>query len=138
MGKSSIRWSQTSKLIKYGISKDGKKYGTEYTTLLKSGNIKFVRHNNGKSAKTPMETMTKGRVYVTVSSTDKLKSITYYDDTGKRRKQIDLNHYHKSIKENHAHEGYEHEENGTHRLTDEERAMVDRVKRLWYNQKARK
>ena len=48
-----------------GVSDKGKPYGTEYTTLLTSGNIKFVRYNDSGSAKTPRETMTRGRVYVT-------------------------------------------------------------------------
>lgn len=42
-----------------GISNNGKPYGSEYTTLYQFGNIKFVRYNETKSAKTPMETMTK-------------------------------------------------------------------------------
>ena len=40
-----------------GISDKGKKYGSEYTTLYESGNIKFVRYNDAKSAKTPQETI---------------------------------------------------------------------------------
>lgn len=39
-----------------GMSDSGKKYGTEYTTLYQSGNIKFVRYKNG-SATAPVETM---------------------------------------------------------------------------------
>lgn len=120
-----------------GTSKNGKKYGTEYTTLLKSGNIKFVRKNEG-SASAPMETMTKGRVYVTVNRNNKLKSITYYDNANKRRKQIDLEHYHENIKDRHTHEGYEHAESGTHRLTTEERNMVAHIEKLWYNQRTKK
>ena len=42
-----------------GMSDKGKRYGTEYTTLYKAGNIKFVRYNDASSAKTPMETMTR-------------------------------------------------------------------------------
>lgn len=42
-----------------GMSNSGKPYGTEYKTLLKSGNIRFVQRINN-SAATPMETMTKG------------------------------------------------------------------------------
>ena len=56
-----------------------KPYGTEYETLYQSGNIKFVRYKNG-AATTPAETMTNGRVYVTVNARDKIKSITYYDN----------------------------------------------------------
>ena len=63
-----------------GMSVKGKPYGTEYTTLYKSGNIKFVRYNDASSAKTPMETMTRGRVYVTVNGENNLVAITYHDN----------------------------------------------------------
>ena len=56
-----------------GLSDKGKKYGSEYTTLHQSGNIKFVRYNDSGSAKPPMETMTNGRVYATVNAKMKLK-----------------------------------------------------------------
>ena len=49
-----------------GISRSGNKYGTEYSTLYQSGNIKFIKQNGVKNAKTPLETMTDGRVYVSV------------------------------------------------------------------------
>lgn len=123
-----------------GISKSGKKYGTEYTAILKSGNIKFVRYNDSKSSKPPMETMTKGRVYVTVGTdrngNDVLKTITYYNLENKKSKQIDIDHYHNK-KKPHVHEGYEHE-GKTRGTLNEEQAMVERVEKLWYNYKARK
>ena len=49
-----------------GISVKGKKYGTEYRTVHKIENIKFVVQNEKKPVKTPMETMTKNRIYVTI------------------------------------------------------------------------
>ena len=107
-------------------------YGTEYSTLYQSGNIKFVRYNDSTSAKTPMETMTKGRVYVTINAKDEVSSITYYDNTNKRKRQIDLTHAHNG-KKPHTHHGYIHDENGTTRLTVEEKKMIDKVKNEWYN-----
>lgn len=121
-----------------GISVKGKKYGSEYTALYKKGNIKFVSYNDSKASKTPMETMTKGRVYVTVNNKNELTSITYYDNSGKRRKQIDLLHPHKNIKGEHTHEGYIHDENGTHRPTTKEKAMIERVNEIWYNRDKKK
>ena len=115
-----------------GISDKGKVYGTEYSTLYQSGNIKFVRYNDSTSAKTPMETMTKGRVYVTINAKDEVSSITYYDNTNKRKRQIDLTHAHNG-KKPHTHHGYIHDENGTTRLTVEEKNMIDKVKNEWYN-----
>lgn len=49
-----------------GISDNGIHYGKEYTSVLKSGNIKFVKEND-RFASSPLETMTKGRVYFTVT-----------------------------------------------------------------------
>lgn len=114
----------------------GKPYGSEYTALYQSGNIKFVRYNDSKSAKTPMETMTRGRVYVTINAKGNLAAITYYDKANRRTKQIDLDKPHMGISP-HAHHGYKHSENDTAkgyaRLTPEEKRMVDRVRRIWQN-----
>lgn len=117
--------------------KDGTylKYGSEYKTVLKDGNIKFVKAVNG-SATAPKETMTKGRVYVTVNADDKLKFISYYDTDNKRSKTIDLTKPHDGVLP-HTHHGYEHSENdsakGYANLTTEEKKMVARVRKLWYN-----
>jgi len=48
-----------------GVSSNGKAYGTEYKSLLTSGNIKFVVRRDGNPS-SPMETMNKNRVYVTL------------------------------------------------------------------------
>lgn len=119
-----------------GLNNKGKKYGTEYKTLLTSGNIKFIKYNDADSAKTPMETMTRGRVYVTVNNKDELATVSYYDNDGKRTKQIDLLKEHKGIKP-HTHHGYEHNENdskkGASRLSIEENKLVERIEKIWYN-----
>ena len=119
-----------------GISTRGNKYGSQYHTLLQSGNIKFVTKNSRESENL-METMTKGRVYVTVGG-EELQKITYFDNENKRAKTIDLNHLHKGEKP-HAHHGYNHAENdsakGAARLTPKEKRMVDRVEKLWQNRK---
>lgn len=77
-----------------GISDKGKKYGTEYHTVYQSGNIKFIKINKGNITP-PFKTMTKGRIYVTVSNQDKLKSIIYFDKHNKRYKQVDIDHPHR-------------------------------------------
>lgn len=118
-----------------GISDKGKVYGTEYSTLYQSGNIKFVKINNG-SATPPMETMTEGRIYVNVSGNNNLKSITYYDKNNKRFKQIDLDHAHKineKLEQPHKHKGYLHNEKGDYSVSPKEQKMVDRVIKTWYN-----
>lgn len=111
-------------------------YGTEYKSLLKVSNIKFVQYTISPNAKTPMETKTKGRVYVTISPQGNLYAITYYDPKGKRVKQIDLTHAHsKKLPNEHTHHGYEHDENGTTALTPEEKMMVAFVRDVWNNRK---
>ena len=118
-----------------GISVSGKKYGTEYTTVLTSGNVKFVKKNEG-SVTAPMESMTNGRVYVTLNKNDEPKFITYYDNDNKRVKQIDLDRPHNGVVP-HAHHGYEHSENdskkGFSNITTKEREMIDRIYQVWYN-----
>ena len=119
-----------------GIAKNGKRYGTEYRTVLKSGNIKFVKYNDSTAAKAPLETMTRGRVYVTLNSAGKPAYISYYDTANKRTKTIDLDHFHAGMKP-HVHHGYHHNENGSPKgasaLTPKERRMTERVENLWYN-----
>lgn len=61
-------------------------YGSEYKTVLQDGNIKFVKYRLADNAKAPLETQTKGRVYVTVNSEDKPAYISYYNTQGKRTK----------------------------------------------------
>lgn len=119
-----------------GISEKGKAYGSEYRTLLKDGNVKFVKYLDSNSAKTPQETMTKGRVYATVNSVGEITAITYYDAQNRRTKQIDLIKPHAGFSP-HTHHGYEHNENdsakGFANLTTEEKKMVAFVKKAWYN-----
>lgn len=117
-----------------GISDKGNPYGSQYTTILKSGNIKFVTKNSRES-ETLMETMTRGRVYVTVGGNE-LLSITYFDSGNKRSKSINLDHLHKGMQP-HTHHGYLHNENdgkkGAANLTTQEKRMVERVYKLWYS-----
>ena len=75
--------------------------------------------------------MTKNRVYVTLDKTTGDPSyISYYDKSNKKRKQIDLNHFHNGMKP-HVHHGYEHNENdtskGAARLTAKEKQMTDTI-----------
>lgn len=122
-----------------GMSVKGKPYGSEFRTLLKAGNIKFVKAVDG-AQKTPMETMTRGRIYVTLNKNNNIKSITYYDVENKRTKQIDLDRPHDKVSP-HTHHGYIHNENnstkGYANLTTEEKKMVARVKRIWYNRRSK-
>ena len=125
-----------------GISVKGKKYGSEYRTLYQSGNIKFLKYNDSNNSKTPMETMTKGRVYVTIGNNDEPKSITYYDKNNKRKKQIDISGQPHKIGDRyelpHTHKGYWHDEYGSSLPGKKEQKMIDRVLKTWYYYKGRK
>lgn len=117
-----------------GMSAKGNPYGSQYHTILQSGNIKFVTKNE-RDSETLMETMATGRVYVNVGG-DQILSVTYFDTKNKRTKVIDLSHPHKG-QQPHVHHGYLHNENdgpkGAANLTPKEKRMVERVRKLWYN-----
>ena len=118
-----------------GFSTSGKPYGTEYKTLLQSDNIKFVQRTDN-SANAPLETMTKGRVYVTINNAGVPKYISYYDKENKRTKTIDLDKPHRGMLP-HVHHGYNHNENdgpkGATNLSVKERRMVEKIHKIWYN-----
>ena len=58
-----------------GMSANGKLYGSEFRTLLKAGDVKFVKQNLAVNAKDPLETMTKGRIYAKVNDDGKVNAI---------------------------------------------------------------
>ena len=120
-----------------GTADNGKAYGSEYKSLLTSGNIKFVVAREG-NPKAPLETMTNNRIYVTLNKEGNPKYISYYDKDNKRRKQIDLDRPHQGVSP-HTHHGYNHTENdgpkGYAKLTTKEKAMVDRVNKTWRDKK---
>ena len=108
-------------------------YGSQYKTIFQDGNIKFVKKNQ-RTSETLMETVTPGRVYVTIGGNDLLQVI-YFDKQKRRNKVIDLNHPHGG-EQPHVHHGYTHNENdppkGATRLTAKEKRMIARVRNLWY------
>jgi len=120
-----------------GVSGSGKPYGSEYNTVYQSGNIKFVKQVNASNAKSPMETMTKGRIYVTLGKNNEPKSIILYSNEGLREKQIDITGKPHTVNGEpllpHTHKGYVHDENGTRDLTKDERKLVEKVKKIWKN-----
>ena len=116
-----------------GISVSGKTYGTEFKSMLTSGNIKFVVKLDG-NVTAPRETMTNNRVYVTIDEAGNPKYISYYDKENKIKKQIDLDKPHMGVSP-HTHHGYNHRENDTAKgfsfLDTKERKMVERILEIW-------
>ena len=82
-----------------------------------------------------METMTKGRIYVTVNERNELKAITRYDKANKRYKQIDLTGQAHMIDGKmvipHSHIGYYHDEHGTRKLSKRDQKLIDKVIKIW-------
>ncbi len=120
-----------------GVSVNGKKYGTEYKSLLTYGNIKFVVPLELNTT-APMETMTKNRVYVTLDGEGNPKFISYYDKDNKRRKQIDLDVPHNGMLP-HTHHGYFHNENdskkGAANVTTKENQLINLINQVWKEKK---
>lgn len=127
---------------RFGVSEKGRKYGTEYKTVLQAGRIKFVKQIDDRpqgkkklkpqSVTAPMDTRTKGRIYVTVNEHDQLTFITFYKQ-GKRKAQIDLTKPHNDLGVPHIHKGYIHDENGTRKSNLQEKRLVEKVQNLWHN-----
>ena len=116
------------------------KYGDEYRTIkhfkVDGYDIKAIVHNFKNEADKPLETATPNRVYVTFKHNkegEDIKSIIYYDEQGRRSKQIDFGHSHKGAKDGHIHIGYEHNEDNWEPLTDKDRQFVAKIKKKLYN-----
>ena len=121
-----------------GMSDKGNPYGSQYETILKSGNIKFVKARP-ETEESLLETMTPGRVYVLVGDKG-LKTVIYFDKDLKRCKRIDLDHWHKTMRPHVQHGYYDNEADkaagvklGATKLTPNEKKMVERVTDLWDN-----
>lgn len=120
-----------------GVSDKGHLYGTDYKTVLKSGNIKFVEKAR-PDAEELVETMTKGRMYVLLNSKKEPGYLIYFNNELKRNKRIDLKHYHLGMKPHNHHFEELVEMNGkkgASKLSLKELRMVERVNKLWYNYK---
>lgn len=118
-----------------GISEKGKVYGSQYHTVLESGNIKFVENNKKiKDREALMETRAPGRIYVQVGGNDLLR-IVLFDKNNKRTKVIEKD---KRTKDWHVHHGYEHTEYGEgqhEKLTAEDEELLAVVVKTWNNRK---
>lgn len=123
-----------SRVISYYRDKHGRftRYGEEYRCELTVGNIMFVSRESKNGYKdpptAPLETRTRGRIYVTIGKNGQPKTITYYDKHGRRKAQIDLDHMHKGERP-HKHGGYNH--NRDVKMTKLDHWLVKHVAKLW-------
>ena len=133
-------------------------YGDEYGSVHTAGNIKFVYNKQNVSVTAPTETMTEGRVYVTldrdidenngVITLGKPKYITFFEDGKLRTLQYDIDgHWHPSkaqkkamkkqktkgglSRNQHSHTGYHHDKKSATLLTPKERSYVAQVLQEW-------
>jgi len=120
-----------------GMSVSGNKYGTEYLTIHRSDNIKYLKRNVGK-ANLPLETMAgdQNRVYASINDKNKIQAIGFYNKNGDKRRQIDLLHTHGG-EVPHVHSGYYHPDD-TVRLTKSDKAYIKKVTRIWNQREAQK
>ena len=92
--------------------------------------------------KAPLETMTSGRVYVTIGSDGEPRYISYYDKTNKKQKQIDLKgnpHTINGRKElPHTHKGYLHDEKGSFTLSAKQQKIRQLGQKTWINRYSKK
>lgn len=104
-------------------------YGSEFQTLLVDGNVKFVTTRNPhESVRTPKETRSPGRVYVTITEKGKVQSITSYDQQGKKSVQIDIWHPHGGMQP-HAHDRDDHTK--ARSLTQYEQLLLKYALKKW-------
>ncbi|MBQ6473937.1 MAG: hypothetical protein IJJ33_18255 [Victivallales bacterium] len=113
------------------------KYGHEYHCVLEYKNIKFIVRNQG-AASAPLETMTPGRIYATIGLDNEVNYISFYRRDGKKFKQIDVDHHEHlengvNLGKRHVHMGYNHDENGSRRMTTGEARLVELVLEKWRN-----
>ncbi len=122
-----------------GISEKGNAYGSQYSTLYQSGNIKYVTKST-RDSEPLMETMTEGRVYAVVGG-DEVISVIYFDKNNRRAKEIDLTPPAHNGLLPHTHRGYFHQEYDKAEtrleLTPKEEKMVERVLKTWDNRTTR-
>jgi hypothetical protein len=123
-----------------GVSDKGLEYGTEFRTLIRVDNIKFVTPTKAGPSPVPLETMSAGRnrVYAFVNYGGDLKSIIFYDKDGKRERQIDLDHQHRG-QVPHVHVGYAENHTSTLiPLTKSDNEYIAKVTKIWEDEKGGK
>lgn len=116
-----------------GISKY--KYGENYNLLFQYNNIKFVSDNKKTSTSSPIESMTKHRVYVSVDKNNDLRTVSFMDKEGNRFKRIDLKgnaHFQSGEKIATPHVQFGKEKAYfTRKLNKKEKRLIYKINKVW-------
>lgn len=131
---------QGGKYHKYGLDLQ---YGDEYKTILelKDLNVKIIVgkiKENESSA--PQDSATPNRIYAIFEENNpdkRLKSFIFYNEQGRRYKQIDRDDHKINGKNTnpHTHFGYVHNENGDDEVSKEDLKLIAEIEKRWYNYK---
>lgn len=104
-------------------------YGSEFTTVHQSGNIKFIHVTDlSEEPRPPLDTRSPDRVYGVLDKKGRVAYIVSYDQQGHRDRQIDLLHTHEGMMP-HTHTGYYH--NPGQALSDADSKLIQRVTEAW-------
>ena len=71
-----------------------------YKTLMRYNNVRFVmlKDKTKRNVKLPEMSNSKWAVYATLGTDGEIKSISFYNGSRKKYKEIDFNHYHDGMK----------------------------------------
>lgn len=142
---------------KYKINHNGEvieiEYGEEYYSIGKfmtsRGEVKVVKSLLSSNTKLPLETKTKGRIYVTTNKDGNIKSVGFYGDDGIKRESWDVgysngDHRHakgittrKNGTSRHKHIGKTHADGGTIPLTKQDKKFVRELNSKWAREQRR-
>lgn len=116
------------------------KYGDEYRTEVefKDLNVKVIINKLEDTARFPQDSATPNRIYAIPLDNDPnkpLKSFAFYDEQGRKYKQIDRqDHIIDEERVNpHTHYGYYHNEGGDDFVSKDDLKLIEKIEKRWYN-----
>ena len=120
-------------------------YGDEFSTIAenKSLKVKVIINNIENSASAPQESKVPNRIYASPKGNnpnEDLKIYTFIDENGRKYKTIERGNHRidGEITNPHTHKGFNHNEWGDAKPTQEELKMIASIDKWWYNYRHRK
>lgn len=123
----------------YILDENGKtvyrEYGDEFESVgvlnTSRGEIKVLRSLLTNNNQRIIETRTPCRVYATETSDGVLKTLYFYDSSGKLKEEWNSRHTHKGSSQWHKHIGYDHRTARLDELTENEKAYFLEIIDRW-------